>query len=105
MGFKECLQREVGHHIPVVTEDGLIVEKKVLDILQPSTRVEEDRFVTENNGGSTPAVDREFFREAFRIVMGVYDEAVDADAQEVVHRVSDQGAAFHLQERFWTALR
>ena len=38
-------------------------------------------------------------------MMGVHDEAIHADLQEMIHRVGDDGTSSDLQERLRTSLR
>ena len=35
MDLQKLLQREIGHHITVVTEDGFVFVEKILNVFQP----------------------------------------------------------------------
>jgi hypothetical protein len=56
-------------------------------------------------GHTAPSPVRKFFRVDFRAMMGVHDEAIHADFQEMIHRVGDDGTFSDLQERLGTSLR
>jgi hypothetical protein len=44
-------------------------------------------------------------QEGFRAVMGVNDETIHADSQEMIHRIRNDGTPPDLQKRFRAMLR
>ena len=61
--------------------------------------------MTKEDGYTAPPPVRKFFGVDFRAMMYVHDEAIHADAQEMIHRVGDDGTSSDLQERLGTSLR
>jgi len=54
-------------------------------------------------GNPAPSSVRKFLQVDFRTVMGIDDEAIHANFQEVIHRKRDNGTSFDLQERLGTS--
>jgi hypothetical protein len=98
VGIYELPQREVGHHIPIITEDGFIAVQEVFNVLQPACCVQQDWFMAKGYGYPPPSSFGKLFQIDFRQIMGVYDEAIHADAQEMVHRIGDDGTPSNLKE-------
>jgi hypothetical protein len=105
MGLQESTQGEVRDHIPVVAEDGFVSVQEVLNIFESACRVQQHGFMTEEDGYVPPAPIRKFFRVGFRTVMGIHDETIDANAQEMIHHAGDDGTSSDLQQRLGASLR
>jgi len=98
MGLQEPLQRKIGHHVAVVTENGFVLVQEILNVFQPPCRVQKGRFIAKGDGDTPPLPIRKFLRVTLRTVMGVHDEAIHADVQEVIHGVSDDRASLDLEK-------
>ena len=105
MGLQEPPEGKIGEDIAIVDEEGFIFLKKVLDVLQPPGRIEEDRLVAEENRPPPPALLGKGPVIGSGAVVGVDDEPLDADREAVVHRKGDQGAAADRQKRLGAVLR
>jgi hypothetical protein len=105
MGFQEPLQRKVGHHVSVVAEDGLVLVQEIFNVFQSPRRVQKDRFMAKGNGYTPPLPVGKFFQVSSRAVVGIHDEAIYADAMEMIHCVSDDGTSSDLKERLGAPLR
>jgi hypothetical protein len=104
MGLTESLQGKVGHHVPVVAEEGLVLLQEVFNVFQSSRRVQKDGFVAKGDGHAPPLPVWKPFRINPRAVMGIHDETVHAGVTEMIHYVSDDGTPSNLQERLRTML-
>jgi hypothetical protein len=60
MDLQKPLQREIGKHIPVVTEDGLIFLNEILNVFQSACCVKKDRFMAKKDGYASPLPSRKF---------------------------------------------
>jgi hypothetical protein len=94
--LQKPLQGKISYHIAVVAEDGLVPVKEILNIFQPTCRVEKNWFMTKDNGHTAPLPFRKLFQEGSRQMMGVYNETIHADFQEMIHGISNDGAASDL---------
>jgi hypothetical protein len=104
MGFTEPLQGKIGHHVPVVAEDGLVLFQEIFNVFQPSRRVQKDGFMAKGDGYAPPFPVWKSFRINFRAVMGIHDETIHAGVTEMIHCVSNDGTSSNLQERLRTPL-
>jgi hypothetical protein len=105
MDLQEPLQGKIGHHIPVVAEDGLVLVQEIFNIFQSPCCVQKDWFMAKDEGHTAPSPVRKFFRVDFRQMMGVHDETIHAIVQEMIHCIGDDGTSSDLQERLRTSLR
>jgi hypothetical protein len=105
MKLQELLQRQIGKCVSIVAKDRLILAEKILDVFQPSRRIQKNRFVAKNDGRAAPVHFGEFPKIDIRTVMGIHDESINTGAEEMVHYVSNNGTAPDFKERFWTVLR
>ena len=105
MGFQEPLQGKVGHHVPVIAEDGLVLIQEIFNVFQSPCRVQKDGFMAKGDGHAPPLPVWKFFRINLRTVVRIHDETIHADATEMIHCVSDDRTSSDLQERLRTPLR
>jgi hypothetical protein len=104
VGLQKSAHRKVREHVPIVAEDGFVFFQKVLDVLESSSCVQKNRFMAEKDGGAPPAPIRKFLCVDVRAVMGIYDKAIHANLQEMVHREGNDGSSSDLQERLGASL-
>jgi len=105
MSLQEPLHGKIRHYIAVVAEDGLVRVQEIFDVFQSSRCVQKYRFVAKDNRYAAPSTVRKLFRIDFMAMMGVHDEAIHADFQEMIHRVGDEGASPDLQKWLRTSFR
>ena len=105
MDLQKLLQGKIGHHITVVTEDGLILIQEIFNVFQSACRVQKNWFMAKEYGHTAPSPVRKFFRVDLRAMMSVHDEAIHSDFQEMIHRIGDDGTSSDFQERLWKSFR
>ncbi len=54
MGLQKPLQRQIGHHIAVVAEDGLVLVQEIFNVFQSPRCVQKDWFMAKGNRKTTP---------------------------------------------------
>ncbi len=105
MGFKKSPQGKIGHDIPIIPEDGLIFFKQIFDILQSSCGVQKDWLMAKKDGHAAPLPFKKPLQVDLGRVMGIHDEAVHPDFEEMVHPIGDDRTSSDLQERLRAAFR
>jgi hypothetical protein len=105
MGLQERQQGKISDDVAVVTKDGLVFIQEILNVLQSPRRIQKYWFMAKGDGYTSPSPVRKFLRINFRAMMRVYDEAIHADFQEMIHNVSDDRTPSDLKERLRKSLR